>query len=323
MGTRLAPSRAHTASDLATYGERYGIDYRFPSQRRAAVQAPVLHGRIQELEPGPGMQLVASDIDVLQRYDSRSHTPSPLSIIVMLEGRADVALGQQRLAFSAGMALSVQLNEREGLQAMQPANQRLRALTLALDTPRLAEALDGKLPRHGSSMHAWPLPAGLQPMLEQALTSPLPDAAARLQWEGLALQLLAHGLPPELDAPAARLSPGEWQRLERVRVQLQTSPARPHSLAALAELAAMSPATLRRKFQAAYGRSVFDYLRDRRLGLAREMLLNGHGVERVAQCAGYLHASNFTTAFRRHYGYLPSSLHRAAPPEIHDSEPRA
>lgn len=312
VNTRLIASRTHTTDDLAAYGERYGIDYRFPAQRRAADQAPVLHGRIHELEPGPGMQLVTSDIEVLQRYDSCSRRAAPLSIIVMLEGRADVTLGRQRLDFSAGMALSVRLQEREGLQAVQPPHQRIRALTLALDAPRLAEALGGRLPLTDSSLHAWSLPSGLQLALEQALSSPLAGAASRLQWEGLALQLLAHGLPPRLDEPTARLSPGEWQRLERVRKRLQVCPDQPHSLAALAEIASMSSATLRRKFQAAYGCSVFDYLRERRLELAREMLLQGHDVARAAQCAGYLHASNFTTAFRQRYGYPPSSLHRPA-----------
>ncbi|MGQ4877354.1 helix-turn-helix transcriptional regulator [Billgrantia sp. LNSP4103-1] len=307
--SRLLPPRAHTASDLVAYGERYGIDYRFPTQRRAADQVPVLHGRIQELEPGAGMQLVASDIEVLQRYDSRSCRPAPLSIIVMLEGRADVALGDKRLDFTSGIALSVSLNEREGLQAMQPPNQRIRALTLALEAPRLAEASGGRhLP--STSLHAWALPTGMQQMLEQALDSPLVGVASRLQWEGIALQLLAHGLPPEPDMPSVRFTPGEWQRLERVRERLQSCPAEPHRLAALAELAAMSPATLRRKFQTAYGCSVFDYLRERRLEIARQMLLQGHGVERASQSAGYRHANNFTAAFRQRYGYSPSSLHR-------------
>lgn len=302
----------HTSRDLLAYGERYGIHYRFPTLPTNAAEQAVLRGRIFELTPATGMQLVASDIEVLQRYDSRSRRAAPLSIIVMLEGRADVALGQQRLDFTAGMALSVRLHEHEGLRAVQPPHQRIRALTLALDTPRLTEALGGKLPSTDSNLHAWSLPSGLQQLLEQALSSPLAGVASRLQWEGLSLQLLAHGLPPGLDAPAVRFSPGEWQRLERVREQLQACPDQPHSLAALAELASMSSATLRRKFQAAYGCSVFDYLRERRLELAREMLLQGHAVERAAQSAGYLHASNFTTAFRQRYGYPPSSLHRLA-----------
>ncbi|MCE8032319.1 AraC family transcriptional regulator [Billgrantia tianxiuensis] len=301
----------HTSRDLRTYGERYGIDYRFPTQPPAAAGQAVLRGHILELAPAAGMQLIASDIEVLQRYDSCSHRPAPLSIIVMLEGRAQIGLGEKRLAFTSGMALSVRLDEHQGLQAMQLPGQRIRALTLALDAPRLAATLGGKPSRPGSSLHAWTLPSGLQQLIDQALNSPLDGMASRLQWEGLALQLLAHGLPTELDVSSARLSPGEWQRLERVREQLQSCPARSHSLSALAEQAAMSPATLRRKFQAAYGCSVFDFLRERRLELARELLLQGHGIERAAQCAGYRHANNFTTAFRQRYGYPPSSLRGA------------
>ncbi|MCE8020027.1 helix-turn-helix transcriptional regulator [Halomonas sp. MCCC 1A11036] len=301
----------HTSRDLRTYGERYGIDYRFPQQPPGAAGQAILRGRILELSPAAGMQLVASDIEVLQRYDSRSHRPAPLAIIVMLEGHAEIGLGEKRLALTSGMALSVRLDEREGLQAMQLPNQRIRALTLALDTPRLTDALGGRRQPPGSSLHAWTLPTGLQQLLDQALNSPLAGMASRLQWEGLALQLLAHGLPPELDISSARLSPGEWQRLERVREQLQRCPAHSHRLSALAELAAMSPATLRRKFQAAYGSSIFDFLRERRLEHARELLLQGHGIERAAQCAGYRHANNFTTAFRQRYGYPPSFLRRA------------
>ncbi|MFQ3786996.1 helix-turn-helix transcriptional regulator [Halomonas sp. A29] len=301
----------HTSCDLRAYGERYGIDYRFPSLSSNAAGQAVLRGRILELVPATGMQLVASDIEVLQRYDSRSLRPSPLSIIVMLEGTAEIGLGGQRLVLTSGTALSLRLDDREGLQATQLPNQRIRALTLALDASRLAEALGGKPPQHGSHLHAWPLPSYLQQALEQALASPLSGATASLQWQGLALQLLAHGLPSGLDASTAQFSPSEWQRLERVREQLQAFPARSHSLAALAELAAMSPASLRRKFQAAYGCSVFDYLRDRRLALAHELLLQGHGIERAAQCSGYQHANNFSTAFRQRYGYPPSSLRHA------------
>ncbi|KAA0011522.1 helix-turn-helix transcriptional regulator [Billgrantia pellis] len=276
---------------------------------RAAQRTSVIRGHIQELAPARGMQLVTSDIEVLQRYDSRSRRPIPLSIIVMLEGRAEVKLGEQRLNLTKGMALSVTLDTQQGLQAIQPPGQRIRALTLALDAPRLAE-LGASLPRHRSSMHAWVLPPLLPQALEQALSSPLSEAALNLQWEGLGLQLLAHGLPHDASASDVRIPPGERQRLERVHRQLHEQPAQPHSLAALAELASMSPATLRRKFQAAYGCSIFEYLRERRLKLAHELLLQGHGVERVAQCAGYRHANNFTTAFRLHYGYPPSSLRR-------------
>ncbi|MBB3191756.1 helix-turn-helix transcriptional regulator [Halomonas cerina] len=302
--------RPHTSRDLQDYGRRYGLDYRVPGLSPRA-EVPVVRGLVREFSPRHGMQLVVSDVEVLHRYDSRSRARSPLSIIVLLEGRAEVALGDEGpLTLSPGMALSVRLEAHHGLAASQPAGQRLRALTLSLDETCLAR-LGMSAPAPGAShLHAWPLPEPLRQGLEQALTTPLPDDAQRLVFEGLSLQLLAHGGRVDAAAPvsASRLAPQERQRLERVRDALRDAPAGDHRLAALAELAAMSPASLRRKFQAAFGRSVFDYLRECRLSLAHDYLRQGYSVQQAAHFSGYRHASNFATAFRRHFGYPPSSL---------------
>lgn len=75
-----------------------------------------------------------------------------------------------------------------------------------------------------------------------------------------------------------------------------------------AQRAAMSPSSLRSKFRAAYGCSVFDYLRDCRLERARGYLLEGYSVQQAARMSGYQHATNFSTAFRRRYGFSPGDL---------------
>ncbi len=308
MSLPAAGVRPHTPRDLQAYGRRYGLDYRVPGLSPRA-EIPVVRGVVREFSPRPGMQLVASDVQVLHRYDSRSRTRSPLSIIVLLEGRAEVSLGEVGpLTLCPGMALSVRLEADHGLAASQPAGQRLRALTLSLDEGCLTRLGMTTPPPGASRLQAWRLPVPLRQGLEQALTSPLPAEAQRLMLEGLCLQLLAHGSRFEVPAPAPRLAPRERQRLERVRAALRDDPAGEYQLAALAELAAMSPASLRRKFQAAYGRSVFDYLRECRLTLARDYLRQGHSVQQAAHFCGYRHASNFATAFRRFFGYPPSSL---------------
>lgn len=308
--TGLASDRqrvqAHTSRDLRAYGQRYGIDYHFPDL--GARPRTVVRGRVQELSPGPGMQLVASDVEVLERYDSRSRAPAPLSIIVMLEGAADVSLGDDHLTLRSGMALSVQLDDRHGLNAVQPAGQHIRALTLGLDESRLTTIAGEPMPCQTSRMRAWRLPGTLRSALEEAITTPLEGAARRLQFEGLSLQLLAHGLPEARRGAVTLPTPGEQQRLERVREALRADPAREHRLDALAELAAMSPASLRRKYSAAFGKSVFEDLREYRLALARDYLARGFSVQQAAHFCGYRHASNFATAFRRHYGVSPSSL---------------
>ncbi|MDN3522214.1 helix-turn-helix transcriptional regulator [Halomonas ramblicola] len=315
MNQPAIDGRAHTPRDLLAYGRRYGLDYRVPGLSPQA-ETPVVRGTVREFSLRPGMQLIASDVEVLHRYDSHSRRPTPLSIIAMLEGRAEVRLAGRVLTLAPGMALSVRLEAGHGLEASQPAGQRLRALTLSLDEAQLA-ALGAAAPAstRRSCLHAWRLPEPLRQGLDQALgTPPTDEARHRLLIEGLGLQLLAQGLPGDAPpmAPTTPLPPREHRRLERVRLALQDDPAREHRLDALAELAAMSPASLRRKFRAAFGRSVFDYLRECRLTLAHDYLRQGYSVQQAAHFSGYRHASNFTTAFRRHFGHAPSSLGRAS-----------
>ncbi|TLF50617.1 helix-turn-helix transcriptional regulator [Halomonas urmiana] len=310
MNSQRVQVRPHTPRDLHAYGRRYGLDYRVPGLSSRA-ETPVMRGLVREFSPRPGMQLVASDVEVIHDYDSRSRAASPLSIIVLLAGRAEVAQGDEPpLRLSPGMALSVRLERHRGLTACQPAGQRLRALTLSLDETCLA-GLGMRSPvSDASRLQAWRLPEALSQGLEQALAGSLAGAAQRLLLEGLSLQLLAHGADLDVSpaSSTARLAPQECRRLERVRDALHHDPAGKHRLAALAELAAMSPASLRRKFQAAFGQSVFDYLRECRLTLAHDYLRQGHSVQQAAHFSGYRHASNFTTAFRRRFGYAPSSL---------------
>ncbi|WP_299231599.1 helix-turn-helix transcriptional regulator [uncultured Halomonas sp.] len=311
MSRPAAEVRQHTPRDLQNYGRRYGLDYRVPGLSPRA-EAPVVRGVVREFTPRPGMQLVASDVEVLHRYESYSRAASPLSIIVMLEGKAEVSLGRRSLTLRPGMALSVRLAADRGLAAAQPDGQRLRALTLGVDDACLARLGMSAPAPAASRLQAWSLSEPLRQGLEQALTAPLRGQAQRLLLEGLSLQLLAHGgrVDDPTPSPAPTLAPQEHQRLERVRDTLRHDPAGEHRLEALAELAAMSPASLRRKFRAAYGRSVFDYLRECRLSLAHDYLRQGHSVQQAAHFCGYRHASNFATAFRRRFGHAPSSLYR-------------
>ncbi|QFU02191.1 HTH-type transcriptional repressor of iron proteins A [Halomonas sp. THAF5a] len=267
-------------------------------------------GTVREFSPRPGMQLVTSDVEVIHRYDSRSRIPSPLSIVVMLEGHAEVSLAHRSLTLTPGMALSLRLEPHRGLAASQPAGQRLRALTLGLDETCLTRL--GMRPSGASAcpLRAWRLPEPLREGLERALAEPLAGEAQRLLLEGLSLQLVAYGAHVEDPMPlrAPRRASREHERLARVCEALQQDPAAEHCLADLAEIAAMSPASLRRKFQAAYGRTVFDYRRECRLALAHDYLARGFSVQQAAHFSGYRHASNFATAFRRRFGYPPSSL---------------
>ena len=92
--------------------------------------------------------------------------------------------------------------------------------------------------------------------------------------------------------------------------RLAAEPQHDYTMTALAGLAAMSPSSLRSKFKAVYGQTVFEFLKARRLELARGYLEQGYSVQQAAHFTGYRHATNLTAAFRRRYGLPPSQLVR-------------
>lgn len=71
----------------------------------------------------------------------------------------------------------------------------------------------------------------------------------------------------------------------------------------------MSTNTLQRTFHAAYGMTVFDYVRRARLQRARDAIeREGISIAQAAHIAGYTSAANFATAFKRLYGMTPKAF---------------
>jgi AraC family transcriptional regulator len=86
---------------------------------------------------------------------------------------------------------------------------------------------------------------------------------------------------------------------------------RPPSLDRLAELAEMSHVRLNRCFRKAYGKTVFEWLRDYRLERARRCLEEPRqNVTDIAFLCGFSSSSHFATAFRHRYGCSPLEYRR-------------
>lgn len=69
---------------------------------------------------------------------------------------------------------------------------------------------------------------------------------------------------------------------------------------------------LSRVFREQTGRTVFEFVRERRLGEAQRLLASSAlSVDEVAQAVGFSGAANFSTAFRERFGLTPSSYRNA------------
>lgn len=83
------------------------------------------------------------------------------------------------------------------------------------------------------------------------------------------------------------------------------------SIQFLARLALMSSSKLKQLFKKAFGMSLFEYFQKNRLQKARELLQsNLYSVSEVGVLLGYQNLSNFSTAFKKEFGYLPREAYR-------------
>lgn len=89
---------------------------------------------------------------------------------------------------------------------------------------------------------------------------------------------------------------------------MQTMESRiPHSVRELAQEVHLSPAHLQRLFKQETGSDISDFLHERRLIRAADLLTTTDmGVKEVAYMVGYGHHSSFVRAFERHFGQAPS-----------------
>jgi AraC-like DNA-binding protein len=160
------------------------------------------------------------------------------------------------------------------------------------------------------------MPAGprLQAIAMEMLSPPLGGNIGRLLLEAHAAEMLAHGmtaLASHESVPAVCGS--DHLRLHSLRALISSNLHRTWSLAELARECGISKRALNAKFRAAFGMTVFDYIKQQRLEFARDALVHQRlTVAEAAYRVGYENPANFATAFRRYFGYPPSACRKGA-----------
>lgn len=106
----------------------------------------------------------------------------------------------------------------------------------------------------------------------------------------------------------------EVAAVREVRSLLDRDLAAPPGIEALARRFGLNRTKLRSAFREIFGIGIWDYIHEQRMRSAYEQLARGDkSVSEIATSVGYNHLSNFTTAFRRHFGRPPSQVVGTAP----------
>ncbi|MBI9061246.1 MAG: helix-turn-helix transcriptional regulator [Marinilabiliaceae bacterium] len=86
----------------------------------------------------------------------------------------------------------------------------------------------------------------------------------------------------------------------------------PPSIAELALMVGMSATVLKERFKSSFGTTIFGYLFDYRMNIARQLLQDtSYTITEIAERTGYEHASHFTTAFKRKFGDSPNEFRKS------------
>ena len=105
------------------------------------------------------------------------------------------------------------------------------------------------------------------------------------------------------------------RHLLRAKDAIDAGYARPLDVAALAQVAHLSPAHFSREFRRAFGETPHQYLLTRRLERAAALLrTTDRSVADVCLSVGLSSIGSFTTSFGRAYGLSPTAYRAAHPP---------
>jgi AraC-like DNA-binding protein len=95
--------------------------------------------------------------------------------------------------------------------------------------------------------------------------------------------------------------------IRQAAIILEKNMQSPPNIKGLARIVGINDHKLKQGFKIIYQQPPFTYLRERRLLRARDLLKQGCSVGKTAETVGYKSASHFSLAFKKRFGYSPSS----------------
>lgn len=308
--------------DLVAMARLVGSGYRALGNGLQGAEM-VARGQFSLDQVRPGLLVHASDARHQRSVTTRMVKERSVNFSIVLAGGWRATLGGRPLASGGPVpqASAFVLAEPDSWQKHAERGDRARMVNVMVSQEWLeGEGLAGadlsgraigKLARHHLWSGLWRPSTRSVSLAHQVLARPVfTGVLQRLHLESRAIGIVLDALATLTQhGDAGRIGGGaaaDLRRLGRVRERLDEESGDIPPLSDLARDAGVSMRTLQRRFVEAYGMTVLDYARRRRLELARELLERDDvSVAQAAHAAGYAHPANFATAFRRHFGMMP------------------
>ncbi|MGU3497047.1 helix-turn-helix domain-containing protein [Xanthobacteraceae bacterium A53D] len=292
--------------------DRYALD------DGAAGQRQLFKGRLATRELSTGPRISTAEMIALGDSSHKAIFPKSLSLVLTLDGLSsefDPGNGRERMVLRPGEAAFFSFSDEVETQGHYHKGHSCKSVLIQLRPGTIGEESLAEHVEHcvrGSDIR----PLGFNPRMhalsEHLFGGSFDGVVGRLLMESSVLELLAIAIGCAEDAGRdgrAVVRVSHRVQMARVRDCIVAAPAAPHTLQTLAREGGVSVSGLKAKFREIYGQSVFAFLNDVRMERAKEGLLReGWTVTQAAHFSGYAHASNFCTAFQRHFGCSPGRM---------------
>jgi AraC-like DNA-binding protein len=184
---------------------------------------------------------------------------------------------------------------------------------LVLGNPEWLAAHEARLSRPEPFV-LLPEGAGISPVqqsiIQQIFATPYSGSLQKMFLEARFLDLFVEQQAHLLRA-TPRFTARDRDVLHAIREFLDRHYAHPPGLLALARQFGTNDFKLKKGFRELFGTTVFGYVAERRLQVARQLLtLTAQPVQEVAEAVGFSNPANFATAYRRKFGHAPSLVRR-------------
>lgn len=234
------------------------------------------------------------------------------------------ASGQDDLVVPTRSASALALPGERAYELMIRERQRLLSVTVHLRAERLWDEVGmepGEAPAllrdlfagNGDGRHQAAVPMtpgmnhGVMDILASQLSGGLRQRYLAIKSQELLCLFMESAQRVAGVAPlAVTLRQQDRARLYEARAILLDQFTNPPTVDMLARLVGINRTTLRSGFKEMFGETIADFCHNRRMTLARQLLKDPRfTIGEIAAATGYNQPTNFSAAFRRHFGALP------------------
>ncbi|WP_165840841.1 helix-turn-helix transcriptional regulator [Larkinella punicea] len=158
-----------------------------------------------------------------------------------------------------------------------------------------------------------PIIPKINTLLHEIVHCPLNGYSKRLYIEAKIMELLAIQFDQfeqlSTGPVSAPLKSGEVEKMHQIHQIISENPAKNFSLKELSRHVGTNEYNLKKHFKQVFGSTVFGYIQKFRMEKAKEMLADGTlKIAEISRQLGYKHATHFTAAFKKYFGYLPHKV---------------